>query len=297
MLRMPSENSTVNPDNANIMLNPKKLLAVLLIDSHAACFVRDKQSSWRHEPLHGEAWYPLSREHPFAAVLEELDARMNCTDHLAGFTLHLVYDQTAVPWLADAASALAERQCRNWQILQWVPLRDRATLLTGKSATNPHPSIDWLQQGLLPVLDATFCYQEEALAAERARAKQEHADTLDSLRADRMRLEAEIVTQREQLAALLRPAMDDLLTYLPAIYRNVFGVISPHDLALLAGNLQIPQIPSPWPEPSPDTLQAIQARLRKMPEQRAGQLRDFCRRLPHKLELRAEMRAWLGEDE
>lgn len=90
--------------------------------------------------------------------------------------------------------------------------------------------------------------------------------------------------------------MDDVLTFLPALYRNVFGCISPHDLALLVGSLQVPQISSPWPEPAPDTLKALQARLRKLPERRTEQLRDFCRTLPHKLELRAEMRVWLGED-
>lgn len=278
------------------MQNPQKTLAVLLLNNHVACFVRDVQSTWRNEPLCGEPWYPLSDTHRLATVLNELDDRVNRSDQLAGFTLHLIYDQEALLWLADVASALAAVQCRNWQVLQWEPLRDRTALLTGKSPTAPLPVFDWLQQGLLPVLEATFGYQEDALAAERARAELEHTDSLESLRADRLRLEAEITAQREQLAALQRPAMDDVLTYLPALYRNVFGIIAPQDLALLAGSLQVPQIPSPWPEPAPDTLQALQARLRKLPEQRAGQLRDFCRQLPHKLELRAEMRLWLGED-
>lgn len=278
------------------MPKPKKLLAVLLLDGHVACFVRDAHPSWRHEPLCGEPWYPLSENHRLAAVLNELNDRINHSDQLAGFTLHLIYCQAALPWLAEAATALAAVHCRNWQVLQWEPMRDRAELLTGKSPSAFRPSFDWLQQGLLPVLEATFSYQEDALAAERARAEQEHAESLESLRADRLRLEAEIATQREQLAALQRPAMEDVLTYLPALYRNVFGTIAPHDLALLAGSLQVPRIPSPWPEPAPDTLQTLQARLRKLPEQRAAQLRDFCQKLPHKLELRAEMRAWLGAD-
>lgn len=274
----------------------RKLLAVLLINGRANCFARDVQPHWRNEPPYGEPWYPLSDDHRLTAVLGELNGRMNCSDQLAGFTLHLIYDQASLPWLADVANALAAVQCSNWQVLQWEPLRDRAALWSGQPHEAPHPSFDWLQQGLLPVLEATFCYREGSLAAERTRAEQEHADTLESLRADQLRLKAEIATQREQLTTLQRPAMDDVLTYLPALYRNVFGAIAPQDLALLAGSLQVPPIPSPWPEPAPDTLQALQARLRKLPEQRAMQLRDFCRQLPHKLELRAEMRAWLGDD-
>jgi len=279
-----------------MMENSEKFLVVVLLDGHAACFSRDSQTRWQQERIHGEHWYPLASDDALEAVLNELDQRLNCSDQLAGFALHLVYQQSTLPWLTNVASALAAVSCHNWQVLRWEPLRDRAVLLSGQSPATHLPAIDWLQTSLLPVLEATFQYQENALAAERARAEQQHADTLESLRADRLRLEAEIATQREQLAALQRPAMDDVLTYLPAIYRNVFGTLAPHDLALLAGQLQVPPIPSPWPEPLPDTLHALQARLRKLPEPRATHLRDFCRQLPHPLELRAEMRAWLGAD-
>lgn len=270
-------------------------LAILLLDGHVASFSR-QASGWQHERLHGEEWYSLNEERSLASVLTELDARINHSDKLAGFTLHLVYDQETQPWLTEVGKNLATVGCTNWQVLQWVPLRDRATALSGKAPAATRPSIDWLRQDMLPVLEATFAYQNDALAAEHAHAEQAHAETLESLRADRLRLEAEIATQRERLAALQRPEVDDLLAYLPALYRNVFGSIAPHDLALLAGKVEVPQIPSPWPEPDPNTLKALQMRLRKLPEQRAMQLRDFCRQLPHKLELRAEMRAWLGED-
>lgn len=285
------------PDNATMTSTPTtQTLAVLLLDGHVACFVHDHPPHWRHEPLHGEHWYPLAGTHTLSKALDELDQRLNRSEQLGGFALHLVYDPTALPWLTNVADTLAALQCQHWQVLRWEPLRDRASVLSGQPPAMPLPEIDWLRHNLLPVLEATFSYHDDALAAERARAEQQHAETLDSLRADRLRLEAEIAAQRDQLAALQRPAMDDVLTYLPALYRNVFGTISPHDLALLAGQLQVPPIPSPWPEPSPDTLHALQARLRKLPEPRATQLRSFCRQLPHPLELRAEMRAWLGED-
>jgi hypothetical protein len=273
------------------MQNPQNVLVVLLLDRHASCFVRDAQSAWRHERLHGESWYLLRGEAGLEAVLRELSNRINYSDGLAKFTLHLIYDEATLSQLAHVASALSDVQCKHWQVLQWESLRDRAALLNGSAPALPLPSTDWLRQGLLPVLEAAFNYREDTLAAEHR-----HADAVARLNADRMRLEAEIALQRQQLAALQRPALDDLLTYLPALYRHVFSSIAPHDLALLAGSLQAPQIPSPWPEPTPDTLQALQSRLRKLPAQRAQQLRDFCRQLPHRLELRAEMRAWLGED-
>jgi len=273
------------------MQNPQKVLVVLLLDTHAICFVRDDQPTWRHEQLHGESCYPMSGNAGLASVLRELNERMHYSDGLAKFTLHLIYDQATLPWLANVAAALADVQCKHWQVLQWEILRDRAALLNGCDPTSPHPSVNWLQQGLLPVLEAAFGHQGDILPVE-----QTHADAVTRLNADRMRLEAAIAIQREQLNALQRPALDDVLTYLPALYLNVFSSIAPHDLALLAGSLQVPQIPSPWPEPAADTVQALQARLRKLPEQRAEQLRDFCRNLPHKLERRAEMRAWLEKE-
>jgi len=273
------------------MQNPQKVLVVLLLDHHATCFVRDDQPSWGHAHLHGEAWYPMRAEADLASVLRELNARMHYSDDLAKFTLHLIYDQAALPWLAHVAAALADVQCQHWQVLQWESLRDRAAALNGCAPSAPLPSVEWLQQGLLPALEAAFSRQSDIVAAE-----QSHADAVTRLSADRMRLEAEIALQREQLSALQRPALDDVLTYLPALYRNVFSSIAPHDLALLAGSLQVPQIPSPWPEPAPDTVQALQTRLRKLPTQRAEQLRAFCQSLPHKLERRPEMRGWLEQE-
>jgi hypothetical protein len=272
------------------MHNPQRVLVLALLDTHATCFVRDGQPSWCHERLHGESWYPMSGHASLETVLREVNERMHFSDGLAKFTLHLIYDQAALASLANVAAALAEVQCKHWQVLQWETLRDRAAVLNGCAPTSL-PSVEWLQQGLLPVLEAAFSRQGDTLAAE-----QSHADTVTRLNADLMRLEAEIAIQREQLAALQRPALDDVLTYLPSLYRNVFSSIAPHDLAILAGSLQVPHIPSPWPEPAPDTVQALQARLRKLPQQRAEQLRDFCRNLPHRLERRAEMRAWLEQE-
>lgn len=274
------------------MQNPQKTLVLLLLDRHATAFVRNEQPVWRHQDLHGEAWYPVREEAGLAAVLRELDGRMNYSDGMARFTLHLVYDQASLAYLASVAGALCDVQCRNWQVLQWETLRDRAALLSGSAPEDPLPLPAWLQQGLLPVLEASFSQHEDMLAA-----RQSHADTVAALNADRMRLEAEIALQRQQLAAVLQgPALEDLVIYLPAIYRNVFSSIAPHDLALLAGSRQVPQIPSPWPEPAPDTLYALQARLRRLPEQFAQRLRDFCRKLPHRLELRPEMRTWLEQE-
>jgi hypothetical protein len=272
-------------------------LVLLLVQNQALCFVRQPTASWQLQKLHGEDRYPLPADRQFSKLLEEISGRCNRSDRLAAFALHVVCDGEARPWLAEAGRALAAVRCQRWQVLEWQPLHDRSQNLL------PNPSGDvlspaWLQQSLLPLLEATFDYQDEALraaqAAERERAQHAHAETLESLRADRQQLEAEIIRHKQQLAAMQRPSLDELITFLPAIYQHIFGSLSPSDLALLAGSLEIPVIPSPWPEPSPDTLQMQQSRLRALPPARANVLRQFCLQLPHRRSVRPEMRAWLG---
>lgn len=278
------------------MNNNNGVLVLLLLEQHLACFSKRGARPWAHESIHGEAWYPLPKEGGLPVVLDELDKRFNRSDRLASVEIHLLAAQGAVPRLSSIGGNLEQRGCHRWQVLRWEPLRDRAGTLAGALASEPLPSDEWLMGALLPVLESTFHYRDDAQAAERARAERQHVETLESLRAERLRLQNDLIAMQDQLAAQQRPTVDVLLTYLPAIYRHVFGVISPHDLALLAGSLQVPQIPSPWPEPSLDTLQSLQARLCKLPAQDRDRLREFCQRLPHKLDVRPEMRDWLRDE-
>lgn len=98
---------------------------------------------------------------------------------------------------------------------------------------------------------------------------------------------------RDQLARLDRPAMESLLVYLPVIYRNFWGTVGPDELALLAGLLEVPVIPSPCPEPSTATVAAMKKRFLQLPEQERASLIAFCSQLPYQLTVRAEMRALL----
>lgn len=279
-------------------MNDNSLLLLLLMADRVACFLKRGSRAWVREPIHGESWYPLPPEKGLPAVLDELDQRLHRADHLARFEIHFLYAQESVDRLADIGTHLARHDCHRWQVLRWEPLRDRAGTLAGVLADEPLPSDEWLHNHLLPILESTFQYhRDEFQTAEQTRAQRQHEETLESLRAERLRLQNDLIAMRDQLAALQQPSVETLVTFLPAIYRHVFGVISPHDLALLAGSMEVPAtITSPWPEPSPDTLQMKQKALRRLPAADQKRLRDFCHRLPHKLDLRSEMRTWIGEE-
>lgn len=270
-----------------------KIFALILLPERAA-FFRFEGKNWQVEKINGESWSRLPQPEAVTCLLQSLDKRIN-DGNLAHVSLDVLYDENAVSTLPSLAVTLAELQCFQWQILRLAPLRQRAIVLSHEPAQDPW-AIEWLCKLMLPVLQACTRYGDEALQQERQRAEQVYEETLDTLRADRSQLEAQLADLQAQIRAVQLPEVTHLLTYLPALYRNVWGCIGPHELALLAGQLQIPEIPSPFPEPSADTLTALQRRLLKLPREERQRLHAFCLALPHKLNPRAEMRAWLEGD-
>ncbi len=107
------------------------------------------------------------------------------------------------------------------------------------------------------------------------------------------RLQQENRQLREELARVQKPSIQQLLVFLPLIYRNFWGTVRPHDLALLAGELDVPQIPSPCPEPGSETLSRLRREFLALPATEQLRLVIFCQGLPYPLTVRPEMRAFL----
>ena len=211
-------------------------------------------------------------------------------------------------------------KCKTWQILQMEPLVDRAqamrpfpTPTNGQSIFSQlddpdKTTLNWVCQVLLPIVSSTFFYTDRAVASELERvrkAKQiEHQqqqekeeETLESLRKDRQNLVTQIQNLQQQVQVLQSPSMEHLLTFLPVIYRNFFGAVSPEELALMAGTLQVPEVPSPFPEPSPDTVYVKRQQFLSLPADDQTRIRGFCRQLTHhQLKVRTEMEFIFGEN-
>lgn len=268
------------------------VFVVLLVADRVGCFQQQGQR-WRSEPIQGEAWLD-SAHYPLPAVLRQLNERFNHSDHLAQVELHVVADEAALPALNGLAEALAGLGCTRWQVLRFAPLQARVRALVATAPTVDHDTT-WLCNALLPVLSSTLHYADEAVQAERAREQKNHEDTLESVQREVKKLAAEKHLLQAQIAALARPSMARLLTFLPALYVNFWGVVRPDELALLVGELEIPAIPSPYLEPSADTLLALKKQLKALPDTDRSTLLTFCRTLPHKLTLRPEMREFFPD--
>lgn len=122
---------------------------------------------------------------------------------------------------------------------------------------------------------------ERTVMLEQQNAKAE----LEQLRIDNKRL-------RAQLAQGSPVSLEQLVSFLPVIYRNFWNSVSPNDLALLAGSLKIPEVPSPCPEPSAEVIATLRQRLSSMPEYDRDRIVQYCRQLPFKLSMRPEMKSF-----
>lgn len=111
-----------------------------------------------------------------------------------------------------------------------------------------------------------------------------------SNKSEMAQLRAENKLLRAQLAQGSPMSLEQLVAFLPVIYRNFWNSVSPADLALLAGSLKIPQISSPCPEPAEEVISMMKQRLIAMPQQERDRIIEYCRQLPFKLSMRPEMR-------
>lgn len=138
--------------------------------------------------------------------------------------------------------------------------------------------------------ETTVIYRYLDMLAERTIALEQRIG-LDELRELRQKNQLLRARLAQQDALLLAP----LLIFLPIIYRNFWGSVSPDELATLAGSPYVPSIPSPYPEPDGALVSAMKKRFLELPQMERTALIEFCNRLPRQLTVRYEMRDLLEE--
>lgn len=258
------------------------------------CFSCDAAGQWSRKRIKGEAVVDINPTQTGALtpVLQEVSAQLNLEHDLQDIDVHLLYAQADVAALAHAPAALKTLHCSTWQIVRLEPLLERAAVAKGHTPEQPLAQANdtWLRTVLLPIIAATFAYSNQAFKLEEERALHAHEETMESLRADRQAKQQEVAQLQARINALQLPGVEHLLVYLPAIYRNFWGAVRPDELALLAGTLTVPNVPSPYPDPSPDTIVALRRRFLQLPELDRQRVLAFCRELPHRLDVRTEWR-------
>lgn len=256
-------------------------LALFVFDERAACFRRSTTETWQSLPLKCEPWMDVPPTHSLAPVLLQINTELYQQSQLAEVQLCIIYDQAAVSTLIDTPETLNQLGCKRWQILSWE------RLFAGDRATASHSDSEWLSSHALPILDTLF----DSSLEDRRQARRHALEGEEQVYKDKLRdMRQEIIRLQAQIEASQLPSQEHLLAYMPAIFHNFWGSISPHELAMLAGSLQVPFIPSPHPEPSADTVATLKKRLLRMPDNERRRILSFSRDLSHKLKVRAQMR-------
>lgn len=280
-------------------------LAFLLCQSSLYAAYANRTGLAKAVKIHAEDSYRVDSPHALA------DAAFDVVDRLA--LDETDFDEAWTVWLFDppsldalglrtiasmaasgqgGATAAAQRWLsrQRWLCLasDWLDARLAEPL-------DPSRPQHWLTQVVIPWL--RIAQADADLAQARVALEHAHRDEAMRLAAEREALERENALLREQNAALRAIDLERLITYLPALYEHVFTTVSPTDLALLCGRLELPNMPNPWPEPASETLRQLQEQFRSLPAEVQRQILDFAERLPQspRLKPRAEMRESLHQ--
>lgn len=272
-------------------------------------FAQKKGNSWQLRQIHGEKFVHLQQEqNSIESVLGVLSEQINDASQLNAVRVTFLYDEASAELLLPQLGViLSKLQCRLWQTMQWETL---PTLRSAKDKTatlrEAHSDEDllWLEKDFLPAW-VSYCSlgknadyidkDGEAEQSGRGHGERKTDSDLDALRCRCATLEK----QNDELQLRLRTALpidgERLLSFLPALYPQVFTIIGGADLALLAGRVEPFTIPSPFQEYSSEVLHQKQREFRALPRVEQAQIVRLVAPYAARLKLRREMQSYLDE--
>ncbi|WP_128323122.1 hypothetical protein [Pseudomonas alkylphenolica] len=237
--------------------------ALVLIGDRVACFESTTASDeqWNATLIHGEPWVSFSSHsaQTVGSVLKQLSERRNLHTQLAKVDITVIYEQAAARHLADVSQACIELQCATWEVLRYEPLVERLGLSPAE-LPRPHDGA-WLVEHVLAQLGAPQPTPEPV---------------------------ASVASSASDVADL--PDVALLQLYLPLLFQNFWSSISPQDLAFICGSLQIPDVESPYPEPSQEAIAVLRRRFLKLPVAQRSVVLGIAQELTYKLKVRTQLR-------
>jgi hypothetical protein len=237
--------------------------ALVLIGDQVACFESTTLSDaqWKSTFIDGEPWVSLSSHsaHTVGTVLKQLSDRRNLREQLAQVPITVIYDRAGAHHLADVSKAFFQLHCCTWEVLRYEPMAERVRLTTGECL--PQQVGNWLVEHLLVQLGSTLPVTEPVSASS---------------------------SNARNFSAL--PDVALLQLYLPLLFQNFWSSVSPQDLAFMSGSLQVPDVESPYPEPSQEAIAVLRRRFMRLPVDQRSMVLAFAQELAHKLKIRAQLR-------
>jgi hypothetical protein len=249
-------------------------LILIIADGNLLALKRNGDALPTFCPIHAEeGWQQIKNAKTMKSALQDIHSRFGAQ---AG-NIYLIYTDDSLELLREFSSWDSAKSW-HWQWLRW-------TAFMGNSSI---PNLESLRQNIIPKLLQRFTGGTDRHELIKPGNSQE---ALGTTRDDQeiLLLEQKIRLLKDKLGSVNQVDCERLLTYLPALYRRAFTVIGPVDLAMLCGRVEPFNIPSPYPEPSDETLHQLQRQFLALPLEKQLEIVGFTSRLPKQLELRREM--------
>lgn len=278
-----------------------------------------------------QLWQPLSikgeqRFEHFNTVkslqyaLEDINDNLNLKNQLADVKVSILYQQGTDFLLSESIKLLQQLGCHTWQILNLQNVCHYAQALQGKAnqtllfEDSQSFDIDWFQNTVLPLVwheDSLVQQQlalsqlfdekkqlEQQITLMQNNAEQALAEQVQQLEQDKSYLQQQISQAKDQLQRLQQPDMESLVSFLPAIFKDFWNTVRPDELAMIVGNINSPQIPSPYNSPSLSAVQQKKRQFTATAEQNQEKIIQLCRELARNyntLVIHAEFKPVIGE--
>ena len=177
-----------------------------------------------------------------------------------------------------------------------------------KSFVNETPKVlnsEWITQYILPLtclenswhehqklidsLNLQKQIQQDLLQVEEQQLQSNFAEQLAFLQAEKKKLQTEVREAQKKIAAVQRPNLEALLSFLPSIFKNFWNTVRPDELANIAGLLDIPNISSPYHNPTSSAVQSKKRQFHAVAETEQQQIIVFCRQLKQDYDLQPHL--------
>lgn len=297
----------------------KQHICLLMMPDVAVSFKRESGKDWQTWVVKGEPEFRHYRKAgSVEAIVRDVCERLHFKDKLQSVEFSLVYAEESRPLLEGSIKCLHELECANWQIRRWDALYQQAAISSRSKVDNKIPSVEWMKNYVLPLLAyepelETLRQQEHeramaalqaekqqltrSIQAEQSTAKQSHEQTLALLQSEKNKLLQELQLLKQQHTVLAKPNMEQLLSFLPAIFKDFWNKVRPDELAIVAGHITVPVIPSPYFSPGQSAVLAKKRQFLQLAAADQQQIIRFCQELQHNyaLQMHAEFSPLLSE--
>lgn len=245
--------------------------ALFIIQNEA--YILAQKKDWQTLKIEGEDSIQVESDNDAQNIIKKLDDIINHTNQLQNIVISITYDDDSAKYIASIITTLTQLKCQSFIVVPFHHL----TQSYPSNDTDPLTQYKYL---------ANFCFFKTPLTQQSIVESKAFSQDTENKTTTFNNQPPNNPTNMEE---------NWMLSFLPIIYRNFWNNIKPYDVALLMDSVNPPQIPSPYPEPSSETIFKKTEQFKSFPENKRKELLAFCKnRLPDTLTIRPECKRWFS---